>query len=115
MHCHRNLLSPHCAQRLHRNLSSRSHASHCALVASACRTAQVRFMPLAQLDVSPEVAALQAQRYRQMTPAEKLARADAIWELAWDAVTTGVRLRAPDLDAAAVTRTARALFRRAAD
>ena len=85
------------------------------LVASLRRNAHVLCMLLAPLDVSPEVAELQTQRYRQMTPAEKLARADAIWELAWDAVTTGVRLRDPDLDDATVTRTARELFRRAAD
>jgi hypothetical protein len=72
-------------------------------------------MHLAPHDVSPEVAERQAHRYRQMSPAEKLARADAIWDLAWDAVTTGVRLRDPQLTPAAVTRTARALFRRAAD
>ncbi len=66
-------------------------------------------------DVSPEVAERQARRYRAMTPAEKLACADAIWDLAWDAVTTGVRLRQPDLDDVAVIQQARALFRRAAD
>ena len=50
-----------------------------------------------------------------MTPTEKLACADAIWDLAWDAVTAGVRLRHPDMDDAAVTVAARALFRAAAD
>ena len=87
-------------------------------VASSRHDAQLPDMmltALAPLDVSPEVAERQAQRYRQMTPAEKLARADAIWDLAWDAVTSGVRLRDPDLDDASVTRTARELFRRAAD
>ncbi len=70
---------------------------------------------LAPLGVSPDVAERQALRYRQMTPAEELAYADAIWDLAWDAVTSGVRLRDPELDDATVTRTARELFRRAAD
>jgi hypothetical protein len=70
---------------------------------------------LAPLDVSSDVAERQARRYREMTPAEKLGRADAIWELAWDAVTSGVRLRNPEFDDASVTRTARELFRRAAD
>lgn len=65
--------------------------------------------------VSPEVAQRQAERYRAMTPDQKLACADAIWDLAWDAVTTGVRLRQPELDDASVTRVARELFRRAAD
>ena len=64
--------------------------------------------------VSLDVATLQAQRYRQMTPDEKLACADALWDLAWDAVTTGVRLRQPDLDSAGVDQAARELFRRAA-
>jgi hypothetical protein len=72
-------------------------------------------MPFDPFGVSPDVAELQAQRYRQMTPAEKLSRADVLWELAWDAATTGVRLRAPGLDDASVTRTVRELFRRAAN
>jgi hypothetical protein len=72
-------------------------------------------MPFRLSDVSPEVAARQNLRYRQMTPTEKLACADAIWDLAWDAVTTGVRLRHPEMDDAAVTNAARELFRRAAD
>ncbi len=77
--------------------------------------AQLPRMPFSQVDVLPDVAERQAQRYREMTPAEKLARADAIWDLAWEAVTTGVRIRTPLLDDAGVTRTARELFRRAAD
>ncbi len=66
-------------------------------------------------DVSDTVAALQAGRYRAMSPAEKLAQADALFDLAWDAARAGVRMRDPDLDDAAVDRLARALFRRAAD
>lgn len=72
-------------------------------------------MPFSAHDVSPVVAMLQARRYREMTPTEKLACADTLWDLAWDAVTAGVRLREPGLDDAAVVRTARALFRRATD
>ncbi len=65
--------------------------------------------------VSPEVAQRQAERYRAMTPDQKLACADAVWDLAWEAVTAGVRLRQPELDEAGVTRVARELFRRASD
>jgi hypothetical protein len=61
------------------------------------------------------VAELQAQRYRAMSPAEKLAQADALFDLAWDAVKAGVRMRHPEFDDAAVHHAARALFRRAAD
>jgi hypothetical protein len=66
-------------------------------------------------DVSERVATLQVQRYRAMSPAEKLARADALFDLAWDAVRAGVRMRHPDFDDAAVQRAARDLFRRAAE
>lgn len=66
-------------------------------------------------DVSDTVATLQARRYRAMSPAEKLAQADALFDLAWDAVKAGVRMRHPDFDDAAVHHAARALFRRAAD
>lgn len=65
--------------------------------------------------VSVIVAELQAQRYRAMSPTEKLAQADALFDLAWDAVKAGVRMRHPDFDDAAVNRAARALFRSAAD
>ncbi len=50
-----------------------------------------------------------------MTPDEKLACAHAIWDLAWDAVTTRFRLRQPELDDATVARVARELLRRASD
>ena len=65
-------------------------------------------------DVAADVAARQALRYRQMSPDEKLALADSIWELAWDAVKAGVRLRHPAYDEASVNAVARDLFRRAA-
>jgi len=66
-------------------------------------------------DVSDAVAALQVRRYRAMSPAEKLAQADALFDLAWDAVKAGVRMRHPDFDDAAVHHAARALFFRATD
>ena len=66
-------------------------------------------------DVSDSVATLQVRRYRAMSPAEKLAQADALFDVAWDAVKVGVRMRHPDFDEAAVHHAARALFRRAAD
>lgn len=67
------------------------------------------------IDVSPEVADLQVRRYRAMSPTEKLALADALWDLAWDATKAGVRMRHPEFDEVAVTRAARAIFRSAPD
>jgi hypothetical protein len=72
-------------------------------------------MPFAPPDVRPEVADLQAQRYRVMSPEAKLECADALWELAWDAVLAGVRMRHPDYDESALRSAARAIFQRAAD
>lgn len=66
-------------------------------------------------DVSPAVADIQARRYRAMTPDRKLALADALWELACDAASAGVRMRHPELDEAAVERAARDLMRRASE
>ncbi len=65
--------------------------------------------------VKPEVAELQVRRYRAMSPDEKLAVADALWELAWDATKAGVRMRDPGLDESEVTRAARRIFYREAD
>jgi hypothetical protein len=70
-------------------------------------------MPYDSPDVAPDVAELQARRYRAMSPARKLALADALWELACDAARAGVRMRHPELDAPAVERAARAILRRA--
>lgn len=50
-----------------------------------------------------------------MTAAEKLACADALWELAWDATVAGVRMRHPDADEESIARDARAILRRATD
>ncbi len=85
------------------------------MIAELPRDPHLFLMSFAAHDVSPEVAERQARRYREMTPAEKLACADALWDLAWDAVTTGVRLRHPEADDTTVTQMARELFRRAAD
>lgn len=70
---------------------------------------------LAQRDVMPDVAARQVERYRQMTPSEKLALADALWDLAFAAASAGVRQRHPALDDAAVTAMVRQQFRDATD
>lgn len=72
-------------------------------------------MNISAPDVTADVTSRQTRRYRQMSPDEKLALADGIWELAWDAVKAGVRLRHPAFDEASVQATAREVFRRAAD
>lgn len=72
-------------------------------------------MKYSPIDVLPEVAELQLRRYRAMSPDEKLACADALWDLAWEATLVGVRMRHPEFDESAVTRAARAIFRNAAD
>ena len=66
-------------------------------------------------DVMPMIASLQTQRYREMSPIEKLAIADGMWELACEATKAGVRMRFPDLDDAAIAVRARAILREAAD
>ena len=86
-----------------------------ARIAELPRDHHSSLMSFAAHDVSPEVEERQARRYREMTPAEKLACADVLCDLAWNAVTTGVRLRHPDADDRTVTKLARELFRRAAD
>ena len=65
--------------------------------------------------VSPDVAERQLDRYRSMTAAEKLACADALWDLAWDATLAGIRMRRPDSDENSVVQDARAILRRATD
>lgn len=72
-------------------------------------------MTYVPIDVLPEVAELQVQRYRAMRPDEKLACADALWDLAWDAVRAGVRMRHPEYDETTVKAAAREIFRRATD
>lgn len=72
-------------------------------------------MHLLPREVSADVAHRQASRYREMTAAEKLACADALWDLAWDATRTGIRMRNPGFDEAEVTRAARIVFDDASD
>ncbi len=55
----------------------------------------------------------QLKRYREMSPAEKLAVADSLWDLAFEATKAGVRLRNRTLDEAAVETTALRLLRHA--
>ena len=66
-------------------------------------------------DVQPNVALRQAQRYREMSPDQKLAIADHLWDLAWEAAKAGVRMRAPTLGDAAVEAQARQLLLDASD
>lgn len=72
-------------------------------------------MTYVPIGVLPEVAELQVQRYRAMSPDEKLGCADALWDLAWDAVKAGVRMRHPEYDEMAVKAAAREIFRSATD
>lgn len=72
-------------------------------------------MPLLPWDVAPDVAERQLRRYRQMTAAEKLECADALWDLAWEATRAGVRMRNPGFDESEVTRAARLVFADASD
>ena len=50
-----------------------------------------------------------------MTAAEKLACADALWDLVWDATKAGVRMRRPDADENTIVHDARAILSRATD
>lgn len=52
--------------------------------------------------VSRTVADLQARRYREMSPAEKLSLADGLGDVALSFAMAGIRLRRPDLDDGAV-------------
>jgi hypothetical protein len=72
-------------------------------------------MQLLPWDVTADVAQRQVSRYRQMTATEKLACADALWDVAWEATRAGVRMRNPDLSDAEVTRAARLVFDDASD
>ncbi len=65
--------------------------------------------------VSADVAERQLARYRAMTAAEKLACADALWDLVWDATLAGIRMRHPDSDEDGIVHNARAILHRAAD
>lgn len=65
--------------------------------------------------VDPTVAERQVQRYRTMSPADKLALADGLWDLAWSAAKAGVRLRNPTASDEDVEAEARALLLDASD
>lgn len=66
-------------------------------------------------DVTLEVAQKQIERYRVMSPAEKLALADSLWNVVWDATKAGVRMRQPDLNEPEVDRAASIQLRHAHD
>lgn len=68
-------------------------------------------MSYAPRDVTRDVWERQVRRYREMSPTEKLALADDLWDLAWDAAKAGVVMRNPALDARQVELQARALLR----
>jgi hypothetical protein len=72
-------------------------------------------MQYAPRGVTPIVAEQQARRYREMSPSEKLALADGLWDLAWDAAKAGVRWRRPEMDEASVEAEARKLLHDASD
>ena len=66
-------------------------------------------------DVNGEVARRQIERYRVMSPAEKLALADSLWDVVWDATKAGVRIRQPTLTEPEVERAASSQLRDAHD
>ena len=84
-------------------------------LALSAAAAQLSLMVFPPAGVSTDVAERQLDRYRSMTAAEKLACADALWDLVWDATKAGVRMRHPNIDDSALVRDARAIIRRAAD
>jgi len=85
------------------------------ILVAVCSALQILGMDFRAPGVSPDVALRQAERYRRMTPTQKLALADDLWRLSWDAVRAGIRLRHPTFDEATVEAHARVAFRRAAD
>lgn len=72
-------------------------------------------MHLLPWDVTADVAQRQIFRYRQMTPTEKLACADALWDLAWSATLAGVKMRNPGLSDAEAARAAHRVLDDASD
>ncbi|MEP7001566.1 MAG: hypothetical protein ABI969_13860 [bacterium] len=72
-------------------------------------------MTYAMRDVRDDVARRQIERYRVMSPAEKLALADSLWDLVWDATKAGIRMRQPTLTEPEVERAASSQLRRAHD
>ncbi len=72
-------------------------------------------MQFAPRGVTPAVVDRQIKRYREMSPSEKLALADALWDLAFEATKAGVRMRDTALGQSAVEIEALRLLRNAAD
>lgn len=66
-------------------------------------------------DAQKEVARKQIERHRVMSPPEKLALADSLWDVVWDATKAGVRMRQPALTEPEVERTASTQLRDARD
>ena len=66
-------------------------------------------------DVSPEVRCRQVERYRFMSPGEKLSLADSLWNVVWSATQAGVRMRHPEFDARQVEQAARLQLHNATD
>lgn len=72
-------------------------------------------MQFAPRGVMPAVVDRQIARYREMTASEKLALADSLWDLAFEAAKVGVRMRDPSMSDSAVASSARRLLRNATD
>ena len=84
-------------------------------LAGLAATSQLAWMISTPADGSIRASQIQLDRFRMMSPAEKLACADSLWELVWDATKAGIRMRHPDADEHAVVREARAILARATD
>ena len=65
--------------------------------------------------VSEDVALRQRDRYRAMSPTEKLSQADSLWDVVWSATKAGIRMRHPDFDSLQVEHAARMQLRSATD
>ena len=85
---------------------------HAAVIPSR---AYLSHMAYGMRDVQQEVARKQIERYRGMSPAEKLALADSLWDVVWDATKAGVRMRQPTLTEPEVERAASSQLRHAHD
>ncbi|CAN5908449.1 hypothetical protein BH11GEM2_BH11GEM2_13190 [soil metagenome] len=77
--------------------------------------AYLSHMTYAMREVSDDVARRLIERYRVMSPAEKLALADSVWDVAWDATKADMRMRQPTLSEPDMERAASSQLRRAHD
>ena len=68
-----------------------------------------------RFDVSDDVAVRQTERYRKMSPQEKLSHADSLWDVVLSATEAGIRMRHPELDSRQVELAARTQLRSATD